>query len=589
MSWKKHFTYVPKNERLEKALQTIRNQQDVSTSAGVASKYSSYLPEFYEGPPNRKERYKQYETMDQDSEIHAALNIIADFCTQTEEQNPFPFDIEFHEEASETEVEVLKTALRQWCRINKFSSKVWEIFRKTIKYGDTFFIRDPETYEWIWIDPADVEKIRVDESKGKKPVSYIIKNLDYNLLQKTGSKPVSQDETMAIAMGSSKTYSAGPMAAISTQQASSSSPFAMPAGAKADGSFESFSVDAKHVIHLSLTSGLDTNWPFGNSILESVFKTFKQKELLEDSILIYRVQRAPERRVFYIDVGNTPPSKAMAYVERIKNEIHQRRIPNKTGGGTSILDATYNPMATIEDYFFPQTADGRGSKVETLPGGDNLGEIDDLKYFNNKLIRGLGVPSSYLPTGPDDGTASYNDGRVGTAYIQEYRFGKYCERLQRILIDSFDVEFKRFCDKRGLQIETDSFMLMFNPPQNFAKYRQIEMDSAQISVFQQLSDVPYLSKRFVLKRFLDLSEDEILENERMWAEENAEDVENEAGITPHEYTGSSNVGMSAVGIPGGDDLGDFGGDDMDFDTEGMEPGGDEGPDLDLGGEEPEME
>ena len=96
-----------------------------------------------------------------------------------------------------------------------------------------------------------------------------------------------------------------------------------------------------------------------------MFKVYKQKELLEDAILIYRVQRAPERRVFYIDVGNMQTHKARAHLERIKNEIHQRRIPSKTGGGQNITDSAYNPLSIMEDYF-AQTAEGRGSKVETL-------------------------------------------------------------------------------------------------------------------------------------------------------------------------------------------------------------------------------
>ena len=99
----------------------------------------------------------------------------------------------------------------------------------------------------------------------------------------------------------------------------------------------------------------------------------------------------------------------------------------------------------IEDYFFAQTAEGRGSRVETLPGGENLGQIDDLKYFNNKLLRGLRVPSSYLPTGPEDGTAVYSDGRVGTAFIQEYRFTNFCKRLQDLISPWIDDEFKLFC------------------------------------------------------------------------------------------------------------------------------------------------
>jgi hypothetical protein len=186
-------------------------------------------------------------------------------------------------------------------------------------------------------------------------------------------------------------------------------------GSRFTTNLKEIAVNAEHVIHLSLSEGLDNNFPFGNSLLESIFKVYKQKELLEDAIIIYRVQRAPERRVFYVDVGNMPSHLAMQFVERVKTEIHQRRIPSSTGGGTNVIDSAYNPLSINEDFFFPQTAEGRGSKVETLPGGTNLGEIDDLKYFTNKLLRGLRIPSSYLPTGPDDSNAQYTDGRVGTA------------------------------------------------------------------------------------------------------------------------------------------------------------------------------
>lgn len=137
---------------------------------------------------------------------------------------------------------------------------------------------------------------------------------------------------------------------------------------------------------------------------------------------------------------------AMAHVERIKNEIHQRRIPTSKGGSTSMMDAAYNPLSILEDFFFPQSADGRGSSVETLPGGDNLGQIDDLRWFNNKLIRGLKIPQSYLPFGPEDTGHVFNDGRIGQALIQEHRFNKYCQRLQATLIRRFDEEFKRYLD-----------------------------------------------------------------------------------------------------------------------------------------------
>ena len=309
------------------------------------------------------------------------------------------------------------------------------------------------------------------------------------------------------------------------------------------GSETETTVDATHVIHVAITDGMDLAWPFGNSILDAIFKTYKQKELLEDSIIIYRVQRAPERRIFYIDVGDMPAHQAMSHVERVKNEIHQRRIPSKTGGGSNMMDAQYNPLSIMEDYFFAQTAEGRGSKVDTLPGGTGLGDIDDLKFFNNKLARGLRIPSSYLPTGPDDGTAVMNDGRQGTAFIQEYRFTQYCRRLQRMVQPTFDKEFKMFLKHRGYEIESSQFVLNFVEPQSFSDYREIEINGARAGVFGQVEGVEYMSKRFALKKYLQLTDDEILENEKMWKQENPIEGDNESAMDDDEFSDLNNVGI----------------------------------------------
>jgi hypothetical protein len=251
-----------------------------------------------------------------------------------------------------------------------------------------------------------------------------------------------------------------------------------------------------------------------------VFKVYKQKELLEDAIIIYRIQRAPERRIFYVDVGNMPAHMAMSFVERVKNEIQQRRIPSSTGGGANVIDASYNPLSVNEDYFFPQTAEGRGSKVETLPGGTNLGEITDLRYFTNKLFRALRIPASYLPTSIDEAANTVSDGKVGTAYIQELRFNEYCKRLQSIIVETFDLEFKLWLNDQGVNIDSGLFELKFNQPQNFAAYRQSELDTARAATFAAVVAIPHLSKRFAMKRFLGMTEDEVKENERLWREEN---------------------------------------------------------------------
>jgi hypothetical protein len=335
-------------------------------------------------------------------------------------------------------------------------------------------------------------------------------------------------------------------------------------------------IDAEHVVHLSLTEGLDIAWPFGTSVLETVFKVFKQKELLEDAIIIYRIQRAPERRIFKIDVGNMPTHLAMAFVERVKNEVHQRRIPTQSGGGTNMMDATYNPLSQNEDYFFPQTADGRGSSVDTLPGGQNLGEITDLRFFTNKLFRGLRIPASYLPTGDKDEAANgFADGKVGIAMIQEWRFNQYCVRLQNLVVEALNKEFKTFLHFRGINIDSSVFDLKFNEPQNFTKYRQAEIDGARIGVFMQLEQVPYLSKRFMMQRYLGLTEEEMQENEEMWAEEHA-DTES---AKPDDANLRS-VGVSAGGISADMDS------TMPMPEDGADMGGDGAAPADAGGAPP---
>jgi hypothetical protein len=500
MSWKKYFTPV----NTSGSMSPISGSMSSGSNANPTHRnYASYLPDVYSGHPNRLERYGQYDTMDSDSEVNAALDILAEFCTQQNEENGTPFRIFFKEQATATEVKIIRKYMQQWTKLNKFQVRMFKIVRNAFKYGDMFFVRDPETQAWMYIDPAKVDKIIVNESEGKKPEQYIIRDWNPNL----ETLAATQINPSNVTGGGSQYASgyAGNNAGVGMSRGMTGSYPSNISGSRFQKAENQFAINAEHVIHISMSEGLDNNFPFGTSLLESIFKVYKQKELLEDAIIIYRIQRAPERRVFYIDVGNMPSHLAMGFVERVKNEVNQRRIPSVTGGSQSVVDAGYNPLSINEDYFFPQTAEGRGSKVEVLPGGTNLGEIDDLRYFTNKLFRALRIPSSYLPTGPDDGGSSFNDGRVGTAYIQELRFNKYCERLQSLINEAFDTEFKLYLYKKGINVDSNIFEVKFNPPQNFASYRQAEMDSVRINVFGAVAQIPYLSKRFALKRFLGLS------------------------------------------------------------------------------------
>ena len=521
--------------------------------------YMSRLPEVYTGHPNRIERYNQYEMMDVDAEINACLDIIAEFSTQRNDHNKTPFSFEYKEDPTPHEVDLLTKQLQQWCKLNEFDTRMFKMFRNVVKYGDQIFVRDPENFKLYWVDMVKVIKVIVNESEGKLPEQYVIKDLNINLQNLTVAQKTNTDFAANPTTGLGGTGGGGGGGGYTTP----SMPYNTSGSRFTLGQAES-AIDSNHVVHLSLTEGLDRFWPFGQSILENVFKVYKQKELLEDAVLIYRVQRAPERRMFKIDVGNMPSHLAMAFVDRIKNEIHQRRIPSIHGGDSNV-DATYNPLSMNEDYFFPVTAEGRGSSVEVLPGGQNLGEIDDLKYFNNRLARGLRVPSSYLPTGPDDNTTPLNDGRVGTAMIQEFRFNQYCERLQNYICQTFDEEFKLFLRWRGFNIDTSLFQLQFNPPQNFAAYRQSELDTARVSTFASMEAFPYMSKRFSLERFLGLTEEEINRNEKLWQEENIENSGDEptgsdlrnVGVSTGDFDADTETGEEIEDAEELDDFGDL--------------------------------
>ena len=556
MSWKKYFTPVDTSGQASNS----SGMSNTGSRPGPArTNYSSYLPDVYTGSPNRIERYQQYEVMDSDPEVNAALDILAEFCTQKLKDSKSPFAVKWRNKATNTEVRVLGEYLQQWCKLQQFDTRIFRIVRNTFKYGDAFFIRDPENMKWSWVDSSKITKVIVNESDGKKPEQYIVKDLAPNFESLVATQLTQNINPRNNGGGSVAT------AGYSGQQGGGGGgQLGGSSGNRVGMQIKENAIDAEHMVHLSLSEGLDNNFPFGNSLLENVFKVYKQKELLEDAILIYRIQRAPERRVFHIDVGNMPSHLAMAFVERVKNEIHQRRIPSQSGGGQNVIDSAYNPLSINEDYFFPKTADGKGSDVTMLEGGKNIGEIDDLKYFTNKLFRGLRIPSSYLPTGADDSQSNFNDGRVGTAYIQELRFNKYCERLQALMTTVFDTEFKAYMNEQGINIDSNLFELNFNPPMNFASSRQATIDAERINTFNTIQAIPFVSKRFALKRFLGLTDEEVAENERYWGEENGQ-----GAPTNTDAAGElRSAGLSAAGIEG--DLGAAGNltapDDMNTDV-----------------------
>ena len=251
MSWKKHFTQY-------------QGQATSSAKPSSSSRFQSWLPEVYSGQPNRVERYAQYDQMDMDSEINAALDIIAEFSTQLDETTNLPFGFKFKEDPTESETKILEQTLQQWCNLNDWDRRAFKTFRNIIKYGDQFFIRDPETWELLHVNPVDISKVIINESKGKLPEQYIIKNIDLNMQTKTVSKPVQFGQTYSTVNTQMRTQSTG-----GTMNANSGN-------YQSGGPTQEYTVDANHIVHSAMTEGMDSDFPFGNSILDPIFKTYKQ-------------------------------------------------------------------------------------------------------------------------------------------------------------------------------------------------------------------------------------------------------------------------------------------------------------------------
>jgi hypothetical protein len=182
MSWKKYFKSSNLPASMTGAMSPLGNNNSGSgTRADPGYRnWQSNLPEVYVGHPNRIERYNQYEQMDMDSEVNAALDILAEFSTQSAEETGTAFSLDFKEQPSENEVKIIKEQLNQWVSLNELNKRIFRIFRSVLKYGDQVFIRDPETFKLFWSEMSKVTKVIVNEAEGKKPEQYILKDINPN-------------------------------------------------------------------------------------------------------------------------------------------------------------------------------------------------------------------------------------------------------------------------------------------------------------------------------------------------------------------------------------------------------------------------
>ena len=314
--------------------------------------------------------------------------------------------------------------------------------------------------------------------------------------------------------------------------------------------------------------GNDRYSPYGTSVLDPARRIWRQLVLLEDAMIAYRVVRAPERRIFKIDVGNIPPQDVPQYMEKVKTEMKRNQLVDSATGR---VDLRYNPLSLEEDYFIPMRG-GVGSDISSLVGASSLNDIDDVKYLRDKLFAAIKVPQSYL-TNLEDGSEDKT-----TLAQKDIRFARTIHRLQRSIIS--ELEKMAIVHLYTLGYRGDdllSFKISLNNPSRLAELQQLEYMRTK---FETATAVPEgtFSKRWVASNILGLSDSEFLRNQR----ETFYDRKYQQSLEGLAEAGAlEEVGGGLGDLGGGGDLGDLGGEEPLGDLGGEEPLGD------LGGEEEE--
>ena len=260
------------------------------------------------------------------------------------------------------------------------------------------------------------------------------------------------------------------------------------------------------------TSGLvDRNKGNVLSYLHKAIKSLNQLRMIEDSLVIYRLSRAPERRIFYIDVGNLPKVKAEQYLKEVMSRYRNKQVYNAQTGEIRD-DRKY--MSMLEDFWLPRREGGRGTEISTLPGGQNLGELSDIEYFQKKLYRSLGVPESRIAA---DG--GFNLGRSSEILRDELKFAKFVGRLRKRFANMFSdmlktqLILKNIVTPEDWEKISEHIQYDFLYDNQFAELKETELISERLSLLASIEPYigKYYSNDYIRKRILRQTDSEILE------------------------------------------------------------------------------
>ncbi len=304
-----------------------------------------------------------------------------------------------------------------------------------------------------------------------------------------------------------------------------------------------------------VTSGIynpTTNQVYGH--LQKAIKPTNQLRMIEDSVVIYRISRAPERRIFYIDVGNLPKPKAEAYLKDVMTRYRNKLVYD---ANTGEVKDDRNQMSMLEDFWLPRREGGRGTEITTLGGGQNLGELEDVKYFQKKLYRSLNIPISRL-----ESEGGFNLGRSTEITRDEIKFTKFIQRLRKKFAELFQDLLKTQLILKGIITDEDwekirEFIVYdFQDDNHFHDMKQLEILGSRLESLQSVNEYVgvYYSVEYVRRYILKQSDTEINEiDKQIEAEKKKGVMDADAGTPPGQPPGGGLGAMEPIG-PNGNGL-----------------------------------
>ena len=475
--------------------QTDEDKADYYLSSGFYGQYVDIEGVF----KSEADLIKRYREMALHPECDSAIEDIVDEAIVSD-LNDSPVEIELSNlPASDRLKEAIREEFKYIKEIMDFDKKAHEIFRNWYIDGRLYYhkvidFNKPEEgiKELRYIDPLKIKLIRKlksanDSKNGRAPF----------LQQNRTNEEVTNAEV-------EEHYVYNPNSSLSSSGAATGT-------YKNDAKTVKISKDA--IVHV--TSGLvDRNKQTVLSYLHKAIKSLNQLRMIEDSLVIYRLSRAPERRIFYIDVGNLPKIKAEQYLRDVMNRYRNKLVYDANTGKIRD-DRKY--MAMLEDFWLPRREGGRGTEISTLPGGQNLGELADIEYFQKKLFRSLNVPETRT-----NGSSGFSLGRSSEILRDEVRFTKFVGRLRKRFSNMFNDMLKtQLLLKNIVSLEdwknlSDHIQYDFLYDNHFNELKQTELLNDKLAAVAAVE--PYLGKYFsamyVRTQILKQTDAEIIEMDK---------------------------------------------------------------------------